>query len=91
VEVQIEIRAAESGEIVVQAALRDDSPGHGYHFGDNFNVPNGASYDWTVTISPVQALRQEGAQTLWLDPVTWTGSFELDADGNPIGKAASLQ
>ncbi len=91
VTVQIEIRAADSGEIVVQAgAPAMYSPGHGYHFGDNFNLPNAARYEWAVTISPAQALRQEGAQDVWLEPVTWTGSFELDADGNPVGKAASL-
>jgi hypothetical protein len=90
--VRIEIRDAASGEIVVQAdAPAMVSPGHGYHFGDNFNLPNEVRYDWTVTISPVQALLLEGAQDFWLEPVTWTGSFELDADGKPLGKAASPQ
>ncbi|MBN1563864.1 MAG: hypothetical protein JXA10_08495 [Anaerolineae bacterium] len=90
VTVQIEIRVADSDEIVVQAAAPAMyAPGHGYHFGDNFNLPNDAQYDWTVTISPVEALRLEGAQDVWLEPVIWTGSFALDADGNPVGKDAA--
>jgi hypothetical protein len=92
VDVQIEIRDSASGAIVVQASAPGMyAPGHGYHFGDNFRLPNDAAYDWTVTISPVKALRQVGAQDLWLEPVEWAGSFALDADGYPVDKSASPQ
>ncbi|MCZ7540178.1 MAG: hypothetical protein M5U29_09730 [Anaerolineae bacterium] len=90
VEVALEVRRRDTGEIVVQAsAPAMVAPGHGYHFGDNYLVPAGAAYDWTVTISPVLALRQEGAQDLWLEPVVWTGGFTLDADGQASGQTSS--
>jgi hypothetical protein len=92
VNVEISVRAHDSGQIVVQAgAPAMYAPGHGYHFGDNFRVPGGAVYDWEVIVSPVTALRQEGAQNLWTEPVTWNGSFEIDADGSVSGKAPALQ
>jgi uncharacterized protein involved in high-affinity Fe2+ transport len=91
VTVELVIRRADTGETVVEAtAPAMYAPGHGYHFGDNFVLPGGATYDWTFTISPVQALRQEGTQDLWLEPVEWRGSFTLDAEGNVAGRAASL-
>jgi len=91
VRVHFSIQDADSGDTVIEA----DTPamvaaGHGYHFGDNFMLPNDAHYAWTVTVSPVQALRQEGAQSFWLEPITWEGSFRLDAQGNVI-KAAGVQ
>jgi hypothetical protein len=92
VSVEITIRRQDTGEIVVQAgAPATYSPGHGYHFGDNLRVPNGAAYDWEVIVSPVMVTRLEGAQDLWLEPVTWTGSFAINAEGRIVGKAASLQ
>ncbi|MCL4239614.1 MAG: hypothetical protein KJ047_15370 [Anaerolineae bacterium] len=90
VNVSLQVRRQDSGEVVVQAsAPAMYSPGHGYHFGDNYPLPAGAAYDWTVTISPVLALRQEGAQDLWLEPVVWTGSFALDAEGRASGQASA--
>ena len=92
VQVEITVRGHDSGQIVVQAgAPAMYAPGHGYHFGDNFRVPGGAAYDWDVVVSPVTALRQEGAQNLWVEPVTWSGSFEIAADGTVSGKAPALQ
>jgi uncharacterized protein involved in high-affinity Fe2+ transport len=92
VNVEITVRAHDSGQIVVQAgAPAMYAPGHGYHFGDNFRVPGGAAYDWEVVVSPVTALRQEGVQNLWTEPVTWSGSFEIGADGSVSGKAPALQ
>ncbi len=91
VEVSLEVRRQDSGAVVVQAsAPAMVAPGHGYHFGDNYRVPAGAAYDWTVTISPVLALRQEGAQDLWLEPVVWTGSFTLDDEGRVVGQTDAL-
>ena len=87
VSVELEIRRADTGEVVVRAgAPAMYAPGHGYHFGDNFRVPNGAAYEWTATISPVQALRQEGAQDRWVEPVTWSGTFSVEDDGTVVGK-----
>ncbi len=92
VSVDVIIRRADSGETVVEAsAPAMYAPGHGYHFGDNFRLPAGATYDWTAVISPVNALRQEGAQDVWLEPVEWSGSFTLEADGQVTGKAAGPQ
>lgn len=92
VTVSLIIRHAESGVTVIEAAAPAMySPGHGYHFGDNFMLPADTAFDWTVTISPVNALRQEGAQNFWLEPVEWEGHFALDADGNVIGQAAKVQ
>lgn len=89
VTVSLEVRRADTGAVIVQAAAPAMyAPGHGYHFGDNYRVPAGATYDWTVTISPVQALRQEGAQDLWLEPVEWSGRFTLDEGGQVIGSRA---
>lgn len=90
VTVTLEVRRQDSGETVVQAAAPAMyAPGHGYHFGDNFKLAPDAAYEWTVTISPVEALRQEGAQNLWLEPVTWDGRFVLDAEGSVADKQAS--
>jgi hypothetical protein len=92
VNVALEIRRADTGEVVVQAAAPAMyAPGHGYHFGDNFILPGGADYAWAVTVSPVEALRQGGAQDVWLEPVTWDGEFSLNADGTVTGKAAPVQ
>jgi hypothetical protein len=89
VTVSLEVRRADTGAVIVQAAAPAMyAPGHGYHFGDNYRVPPGATYEWTVTISPVQALRQEGAQDLWLEPVEWSGRFTLDEQGRVIGSSA---
>lgn len=89
VTVSLEVRRQDTGALILQAAAPAMyAPGHGYHFGDNYRVPSGAAYDWTVTISPVQALRQEGAQDLWLEPVEWSGSFALDEQGRVIGRSA---
>lgn len=82
VDVRLELREQSTGHVVVRAgAPAMYAPGHGYHFGDNFLVPSGGTYDWTVTVSPVQALRQEGAQDLWQQPVTWDGTFTIAEDG----------
>lgn len=92
VTVSLEVRRQDTGAVIVQAAAPAMyAPGHGYHFGDNYRVPAGAAYDWTVTISPVQALRQEGAQDLWLEPIEWSGSFALDEQGQVIGSRAPQQ
>lgn len=92
VRVDLTIRRADTGGLVVEAAAPAMyAPGHGYHYGDNFLLPPGAAYEWTVVISPVDALRQDGAQDLWLEPVTWGGSFELGADGSITGKASGVQ
>lgn len=92
VQVDLDIHRADSGARVVDAAAPAMyAPGHGYHFGDNFLLPPGASYDWTVTISPVRALRQEGAQNLWLEPVTWSGTFTLDDSGAVTDAARTVQ
>lgn len=92
VSADLTIRRAADGATVVEAgAPAMYAPGHGYHFGDNFRLPPGAAYDWTVVISPVEVLRQEGAQDLWLEPVEWSGSFTLDADGQVVEKSAGLQ
>lgn len=90
VTIELAIRRAGTGETVVEAtAPAMYAPGHGYHFGDNYVLPGGATYDWTFTISPVDALRQAGTQDLWLEPVEWQGSFTLDDEGGVAGKAAS--
>jgi hypothetical protein len=90
VHVDLVIRNEDS--IVVEAATPAMySLGHGYHFGDNFRLPADVTYNWTVTISPVQALRQEGTQDIWLEPVTWEGTFTLNADGTVAEKPASIQ
>ncbi len=92
VEVDLTLRRADTGDVVVNAlAPAMYAPGHGYHFGDNFLVPGGAAYTWTVVVSPVQALRQEGAQDLWLEPVTWEGEFVLDEDGTVSGVRGAAQ
>jgi len=92
VTVDLTIYRAGTDDIVVKSvAPAMYSPGHSYHFGDNYLLPSSAAYDWTVVISPVHALRQEGAQHLWRDPVEWSGSFELDASGAVIGQAAAVQ
>jgi hypothetical protein len=92
VTVELTIRNAATGDTVLEAgAPAMYAPGHGYHFGDNYALPSGATYDWTFTISPVQVLRQEGAQTLWLEPVEWSGSFTLDDEGNVAGKGQPVQ
>lgn len=92
VEVAIEIRAADDNRVIVQAgAPAMVAQGHGYHFGDNFRVPNDASYAWTVTISPVQALRQAGAAAVWQEPVSWSGTFTVAADGTVTGQATPPQ
>ncbi len=91
VEVSLEVRRQDSGAVVVQASVPAMvAPGQGYHFGDNYRVPAGAAYDWAVTISPVTALRQDGAQDLWREPVVWTGSFTLDAEGRAVGQTDML-
>lgn len=92
VQVALEIRDADSGAVVVQAgAPAMVSAGHGYHFGDNFRLPNDAAYDWTVTVSPVEALRMAGAEDVWLEPVEWSGSFRIDAEGGVADKAPAVQ
>ncbi|MBN2304515.1 MAG: hypothetical protein JXQ72_08570 [Anaerolineae bacterium] len=92
VSVELVLRNADSGAMVLEAAAPAMyAPGHGYHFGDNYLVPPDTTYAWTVTISPVQALRQAGAQNVWLTPVIWEGTFTLDAAGNVVGKDAGLQ
>ncbi len=92
VTVTLTITRHADGALVVEAgAPAMYAPGHGYHFGDNFLLPGGATYDWQVIVSPVDALRQDGAQNLWLEPVTWSGSFTIDADNNVIGKAPTVQ
>lgn len=92
VEVNLTLRRADTGDVVLNAlAPAMYAPGHGYHFGDNFLVPSGAAYTWTVVVSPVQALRQEGAQDLWLEPVTWEGEFALDEDGAVSGVRDAAQ
>jgi hypothetical protein len=93
VTVTLTVRDQATGAVYIDArdAPAMYAPGHGYHFGDNYLVPNGATYDWTVTVSPVQALRQDGAQNLWSEPVTWAGSFTLDDAGNVTGKASGVQ
>lgn len=92
VAVDLVIRRADSGDTVVQAsAPAMYSPGHGYHFGDNFVLASDTEYEWTVTVSPVKAARQEGAQDLWREPVEWQGRFALDAQGGVVGSASSVQ
>lgn len=93
VTVSLEVRRADTGAIVIDErdAPAMYAPGHGYHFGDNFLLDNDVTYDWTAIISPVEALRQAGAEDMWLEPVTWSGQFTLDAEGNVAGKAAALQ
>ncbi len=82
VAVALVIREADSGRTVVEAsAPATYSAGHGYHFGDNYRVPNGATYTWEATISPVAVLRLDGAQDTWLEPVTWSGTFTVNDDG----------
>lgn len=91
VTVELTIREAESGTIIVAAgAPATYSAGHGYHFGDNYRVPNDATYDWTVTVSPAEAQRLAGAEHLWREPVTWSGTFTVNADGTIAEKAAGL-
>jgi hypothetical protein len=91
VTVALTLREAESGDIVVEAgAPAMYAAGHGYHFGDNFRVPSDAVYDWTVTVSPAAAQRLAGAETLWTEPVTWSGTFTVNADGTIAEKAAGL-
>lgn len=92
VSIDLTLRRADTHEIVVEAgAPAMYAPGHGYHFGDNFLLPGGVDYTWTAVISPVKALRQDGAQTLWLEPVTWEGRFTLNADGSVAGQTAAVQ
>lgn len=91
VQVDLTVRRAGTSEIVLQAATPATySPGHGYHFGDNFALDFGAAYDWAVTISPVRALRQEGAQSAWTEPVTWEGGFALADDGSVVDKSPAV-
>ncbi len=90
VEVGLVVRRADTGATVLQAgAPAMYSAGHGYHFGDNYLLAPAATYEWEVTVSPVHALRQEGAQDLWREPVTWQGSFSLDADGAVVEAPAA--
>lgn len=92
VTVDLVIHRADDGRKVVDAgAPAMYAPGHGYHYGDNFRLLPGVAYDWTVSISPVEVLRQEGAQTLWTEPVEWSGSFALDAGGQVVKTDAGLQ
>jgi hypothetical protein len=92
VTVDLVITRHADGAVVVEAgAPAMYAPGHGYHFGDNFLLPPGVTYDWQVTVSPVHALRQDGAQNVWLEPVTWSGNFTIDADNTVVGKAPSVQ
>lgn len=80
------LRDAATGQTVLEAsAPAMYAPGHGYHFGDNYRVPSGATYAWEVTVSPVQALRLEGTQSAWLEPVTWSGEFTITPDGTVQG------
>ncbi len=92
VSVELTLRQHDTGDLVVEAgAPAMIAYDYGYHYGDNFRVPSGASYDWTVKVSPVAALRQEGTQDVWLTPVEWSGSFTLDADGNVTSPQAALR
>ena len=92
VTVTLTITRHADGALVVEAgAPAMYAPGHGYHFGDNFLLPGDTTYDWQVIVSPVDALRQDGAQNLWLEPVTWSGTFTIDAENNVVGKAPSVQ
>ncbi len=92
VTVNLTVRDAATDAVIVEAgAPAMYAPGHGYHFGDNYRVPNGGTYTFEVTVSPVQARRLEGAQNIWLEPVTWRGTFEINADGTVAGKASGLQ
>ena len=92
VSVQLVVRDAETGEAVIE----DDAPamyapGHGYHFGDNYPLGPGKTYDFHVTVSPVEALRLEGTHDRWLEPVEWEGSFSLDEEGNVEGAAMKME
>ena len=92
VSVRLVVRDAETGDTVID----DDAPamyapGHGYHFGNNYPLAPGKQYNWHVTVSPVQALRLEGAEDRWLEPVEWDGSFRLDAEGSVEGKPMAMQ
>jgi len=90
VEVALVVHRADTGAIVLEAsAPAMYSAGHGYHFGDNYLLAADAAYEWQVTVSPVHALRQEGAQDLWLAPVTWQGGFRLDAGGAVVEAPAA--
>lgn len=90
VEVSLTIRDATSGAIVVEGAAPPMiAAGHGYHFGDNYMVPNGAEYTWEATISPVQALRTASTRDRWLEPLTWSGTFTVREDGTIVEKAAA--
>ncbi|NDJ77273.1 MAG: hypothetical protein GYB65_13545 [Chloroflexi bacterium] len=91
VSVTLTIVDAATGNVLVseQNAPAMYAQGHGYHFGDNYLVPNGTTYDWTVTVSPVTALRQPGVEDLWTEPVTWEGSFALAEDGTVTQAAAA--
>ncbi len=92
VDVHLTVSRSDTGEVVLDAlAPAMVAVGHGYHYGDNFLVPNGATYTWDVEVSPVKALRQSGAQGVWLEPVRWQGEFTLEADGTVTGKGASPQ
>jgi len=92
VQVSIEIRDAQSGAVVVRAdAPATMSAGHGYHFGENFRLPNDAAYAWTVTVSAVNVLRMAGAESVWLEPVEWSGEFRLDAEGRVVDVPPSVQ
>lgn len=92
VKVALVVRDAATGETVIDDAMPAMyAPGHGYHFGDNYALPPAARYDWRVTISPVAALRLEGTQDRWLEPVEWDGSFSLDADGNVEDRPMAMQ
>lgn len=90
VDVALVVRRADTGATVLEAgAPAMYSAGHGYHFGDNYLLAADTAYVWEVTVSPVHALRQEGAQDLWLAPVTWQGSFSLDAEGAVVEAPAA--
>lgn len=92
VTIELAVSDAESGATILEAgAPAMYAPGHGYHFGDNYRVPNGGTYEFEVTVSPVEARRLEGAQDLWLEPVTWNGTFTINEDGTVAGKASGLQ
>jgi len=93
VSVQLIVRDAETGEVVIEEedAPAMYAPGHGYHFGDNYPLDPGKQYTFHVTISPVQALRVEGTHDRWLEPIEWEGSFSLDEEGNVEGAAMRME
>ena len=92
VDVSLRIEDAGTGETVFDSVTNVMyAPGHGYHFGNNVMLPNDATYNWNVTVSPAEGLRQEGAVDYWREPVEWEGTFTLDADGAVAEQPVSLQ